>query len=169
MKLIWCLDDMLDLQLFEGDGAGAAASGAGAAAGGETGVNDQAAAEPEPRHPRRVDRNPLAGVKYGRQPEAAPAAQPAEPEQAPADDWNDIRNNRYKEQFDKDVQEIVKKRLGSAKDAEAKLNSMMPMMDALIKKHGLQAGDYEQLSKVVLDDDSLYEEEAMNAGYPLIP
>ena len=158
--------DLLDLQLFEGDGGAAGAAGDGAAAGGETGVTDQAAAEPEPKHPRRVNRNPLANVQYGKQEAQATeaAAAPAANEADPAAEWADLRNGKYKQQFDADVQAIVKKRLGTAKDSEAKLQSIMPMLDALVQKNGLEAGDYDGLSKLVLNDDSLYEQEALERG-----
>jgi hypothetical protein len=47
---------------------------------------------------------------------------------------------------------------------EEKLNSMNPLLEALGKMHNVDPTDIQQLTNVVLDNDSLYEEEAMQRG-----
>ena len=168
------------MQLFMspdgGGSAGGGDGGAGAAAGAEAaGVNNQADAAPVIRAKKTGPKNPLADVQYGRQAEAGPAqeaAAPAEgtPEEteAPAADpqaeWQEIRNGRYKAQFDADVQAIVKDRLKNSKQAEARLQSLEPLLGALAQKYGLENGDLDGLTERLRDDDSLYEDEAMRRG-----
>jgi len=163
----------LDLQMFAGEGAG----GAGAAAGGEgaaPGVGQEAAA-PDYHEYKRAKRPQGYNVRYGKQPEAPQKAQQQEPqaqEQAaaaqepadPAQEWNDIRNNRYKAQFDADVQQIVQARLKNSKDAEATLGKLAPIIEGLAAKYGKEAGDIDALVAAYNDDDSLYEKEAMERG-----
>lgn len=156
------------LPFLNGDGGGGdgGGTGAGAAPAGDAGVT-QAAAAPD----RRSKRNPLANVAYGRQPDAAGSQQRnAQQDDAaqgadPAQEWADIRNNRYKAQFDADVQQIVQQRLKNSKDAEAQLGKLAPILEGLGKKYGLKdASDIDGLIAAYNDDDSLYEEEAAEKG-----
>ena len=163
----------LDLQMFAGEGAG----GAGAAAGGEgaaPGVGQEAAA-PDYHEYKRAKRPQGSNVRYGKQPEAPQQAQ-QQPQKAqeqaaaaqepadPAQEWSDIRNNRYKAQFDADVQQIVQARLKNSKDAEATLGKLAPIIEGLAAKYGKEAGDIDALVAAYNDDDSLYEKEAMERG-----
>lgn len=164
----------LDLRMFDG---GAGGAGAGAGAGGEgaaTGVGQEAAAPDYHEYKRAQRRGETA--KFRGQPEApkeqpkpqaqekAAASQQDEQKTDPAQEWNDIRNNRYKAQFDADVQSIVQNRLGKSKDAEAKLSKLAPILDGLAAKYGKQAGDIDALVAAYTDDDSLYEDEAAEKG-----
>lgn len=165
----------LDLRMFDGEGAG---GGAGAGAGGEgaaaSGVGQEAAA-PDYHEYKRAKRPQEATVKYGKQPEAPQAQQEAlqktqeqaaaaQEEVDPAQEWNDIRNNRFKKQFDADVQAIVQGRLKNSKDAEARLSQLQPVLDSLAQKYGKDAGDIAGLVAAFTDDDSVYEQEAMEKG-----
>lgn len=165
----------LDLRMFDGEGAG---GGAGAGAGGEgaaaSGVGQEAAA-PDYHEYKRAKRPQEAAVRYGKQPEApqpkqeAPQetqeqAAAAQEEADPAQEWADIRNNRYKAQFDADVQQIVQNRLKNSKDAEARLSQLQPVLDSLAQKYGKDAGDIAGLVAAFTDDDSVYEQEAMEKG-----
>lgn len=165
----------LDLQLFDGEGGGSGAA-AGAADGGAGGqsVTEQEVAQPV--NPRRKQRNPLAHVQYGKQPEAVPAQtaqqtapQESAPAQAPDPDseWKEIRNGRYKAQFDADVQSIVRDRLKGRQDAEKQMATLAPALEALAKKHGKDPGDLAGIVAAITDDNSLYEEEAMATGLPV--
>ena len=80
------------------------------------------------------------------------------------EEWNELKKGKYAELFGRDVQAAVQDRFKNQSDANAQLNSLKPMLDALVKKNGLKDGDYEGLSKHVLNDDSLYEEDAEKMG-----
>ena len=153
----------LNLRLFEGDGAAAGAA-AGDGAGEGTVVN--APDDGVPDNPKRLKRNPLADVKYGIQPDSQgdTSAQKAAKEMTPDEEWKSLRDGKYKEQYGRDVQDAIQKRFKNAKANDDLLNTVRPALDALIKQRGLQEGDYAALSKAIMDDDSLYEEEALERG-----
>jgi hypothetical protein len=164
----------LNLCLFDGAAGGAGA--AGAAPGGEgagAGENGQEAAAPV--NPR-AKRNPLANVKYGIQPEAAPQAAAATEETAPVQEqrktFQELVDGEYKQDADKYVQSILKKRLGESKAAEAKLGELAPVFELLGQKYGIDTTDMAKLDVKALaqklsEDDSLYEAESEKRGLPL--
>lgn len=162
----------LDLQLFDGDGGGSGA-GAGAADGAGMGQSVTEQEPALPASPRRKTRNQFAGAKFGRQPDAMPTQphqQSALQETAPADpdaEWQDIRNNRYKAQFDADVQSIIRDRLKNRQDAEQQMATLAPALEALAKKHGKDVTDLSGIVAAITDDDSLYEDEAIERGLPV--
>lgn len=150
---------------YEGDGGAGGGMGAGAAATGDAGVT-QAAAVPENK---RSKRNPLASVAYGKQPDAAGMQQgDAQQDDAavadPAQEWQNIRNNTHKAQFDADVQQIVQQRLKNSKEAEEKLGKLAPILESVAKKYGKDPADIDGLLAAYNDDNSLYEEEAERRG-----
>ena len=164
----------LDLRMFDGAG-GAGGAGAGAGDGGAGAGVGQEAAAPDYHEYRALRRKGQTPVQYGKQPEAARTQEQA-PQQAqeqaaaaqtetdPAQEWNEIRNSRFKQQFDADVQSIVQQRLKNSKDAEAKLGKLAPVLEAMAAKYGKDAGDIDALVAAYTDDDSLYEQEAMERG-----
>lgn len=166
--------ERLNLCLFDGAAGGAGA--AGAAPGGEgagAGENGQEAAAPV--NPR-AKRNPLANVKYGIQPEAAPQAAAATEETAPVQEqrktFQELVDGEYKQDADKYVQSILKKRLGESKAAEAKLGELAPVFELLGQKYGIDTTDMAKLDVKALaqklsEDDSLYEAESEKRGLPL--
>lgn len=164
----------LDLQLFEGDGAGSGA-GAAAAGGADAGQGSNGQAFTPPESPRRKQRNPLASVQYGRQPEAAPVQttqRSAQQESAPAEvdldaEWEELRNGRHKERVDAAIQKAVKDRFKNRQDAEQQMATLAPAIQALAKKHGKDASDLAGIVAAITDDDSLYEEEAVARGLPV--
>lgn len=122
---------------------------------------------------RQLKRHPEMRERYfGQvQPAQAQPAQPAEVPQAEAepaaeetaeDRWNALKKGEYRDQYGRDVQNAIRERFKNQEDATEKLNAMQPMLDALMKKAGVKS--VEELQKSVLDDDSLYEEEAEEAG-----
>lgn len=162
----------LDLQLFDGAGGGSGAA-AGAAGGGDAGQGSSGQEVAPPVSPRR-NRNPLAHVKYGKQPDAMPAAQPqqnAKQESAPAEadldaEWEELRNGRHKERVDAAIQRAVMDRFKGRQDAEQQMATLAPAIEALAKKHGKDATDLAGIVAAITDDDSLYEEEAIARGLP---
>ena len=118
---------------------------------------------------RQMKRHPELRKVYGQRQNARPAQQPAGgPEQTPngeptlQDRWNELRKGEFKDLYAQDVQAAIKDRFKNQEDATGKLNAMQPMLDALMKKVGVD--NVEELQNIILDDDSLYEEEAEAAG-----
>lgn len=149
---------MLSLQIFAEGGAGTAGgAGDGGTATGQ-GVT-AAAALPQ----KGV--NPLANVKYGIQPEEAPAAEvQTEPTEAPPDlnaEFEKLIKGQYKEQYNARVQDTIQKRLKGTNETVEKYNALAPIMEILGKKHGVDPTDVEALAKAISEDDTYFEKEAM--------
>ena len=146
---------MLSLQLFAegGAGDGGTAEGLGVTA---------AAALPQTKGEKA---NPLANVKYGiQEEEAAPAA---EVQQTAAPDRNaefEKLKGEYKDLFDAWAQDTIQKRLKSSKETVDKYNALQPVLEILGKKHGVDATDIAALTKAIEEDDSYFEEEALQKG-----
>lgn len=144
---------MLSLQLFgEGAGDGGAAEGQG--------VTAEAASQQT-----KGAKNPLADVKYGIQAEEAPAAEvqkvaPPDPEA----EFEAMIKGKYKAQYDARMQDTIKKRLKGTQDTVDKYNAIQPILDILGKKHGVDASDIQALTKAIEQDDSYFEQEAMERG-----
>jgi uncharacterized protein YajQ (UPF0234 family) len=164
---------LLNLQLFaEGAGGASGASGGdgGTGAEGAPGVTATAAVSQTSR--KGVKANPLADVKYGIQPtteavaeETTPAAEVTE---TTAEDrkakFEALIKGEYKDLYDERMQETVQKRLKGSKENEAKLNALTPVLEILAKKYGVDATNIEALNKAIEDDDSYFEEEALEKG-----
>lgn len=161
----------LDLQLFADGGVGAAGGDGGAAAGAEgaTGVTAPDAGE---RRQKRV--NPLANVKYGVQPQQEEAqgevaattddaANTANQDEGKKS-FKDLIKGEYKADADAWAQELIRNRFKQNGELEEKLNSMNPLLEALGKMYNVDPTDIQQLTNIILDNDSLYEEEAMQRG-----
>ena len=150
---------MLSLQVFA-EGAGA---GDGGTAQGQ-GVTE-AAAMPQTKG---VKGNPLADVKYGIQEEAAPVTEvQTKTTEAQTDlnaEFEKLIKGQYKEQYDARAQDTIQKRLKSTKETVDKYNALTPTLELLGKKYGVDATDIEALTKAIQDDDSYYEEEALERG-----
>lgn len=99
--------------------------------------------------------------------EQIPTAEPTE-EELKADaptrmSWDDIMKDP---EYNKQMQAVVQSRLRSAKGAEESLQKMAPAIEVLARKYGLDPAnpDYEALSKKINDDESNYEDMAMEMG-----
>lgn len=156
----------LDLKLFDEGGAAAGAAGASDtgvnpqdAAAGNTGVNQMDAASG-----RSGGHEDLSTVQYGTQQRSQRTQQPQQPQkQDDAAQWQEAKT-RYKAQYDADVQQIVRSRLRDADTTSQALQTLQPMLDAMAKRFGTKAGDYQALADHYLDDDTLYEDEAIETG-----
>ena len=144
---------MLSLQIFaEGAGDGGTAEGQGATAG----VASQ----------QKAVSNPLADVKYGIQEEAAPVAE-VQNNTAVLDrkaEFEKLIKGEYKDLYDERMQDTIQKRLKGSKETVDKYNALTPTLEMLAKKYGVDAGDIESLNKAIQEDDSYYEEEALEKG-----
>ena len=146
---------MLSLQVFA-EGAGAGDGGTAEGQGAMAGVASQQKAV-----------NPLADVKYGIQEEAAPVAEVQEEPTAVLDrsaEFEKLIKGEWKDEYDARVQDTIQKRLKSSKETVDKYNALTPTLEMLAKKYGVDAGDIESLNKAIQEDDSYYEEEALEKG-----
>ena len=146
---------MLSLQIFaEGAGDGGTAEGQGVTAGAAS-------------QQKKGESNPLADVKYGIQEEAAPAAEVQTDTTAVVDrnaEFERLIKGEYKDLYDAKMQDTIQKRLKGSKEAVDKYNALAPTLEMLTKKYGVNAGDIAALNKAIQEDDSYYEEEAMERG-----
>jgi hypothetical protein len=153
---------ILNLQLFADGGAG---GDGGTGAEGATGVSATAAVS----QTKGVKSNPLADVKYGTQvEETAPAAEvettaPVEVEDRNAK-FEALIKGEYKDLYDARVTDTVQKRLKGSKETVEKYEALAPTLEMLAKKYGVDATDIKALNKAIEEDDSYYEEEALEKG-----
>ena len=69
-------------------------------------------------------------------------------------------------EYNKQMQAVVQSRLRSAKGAEETLGKMAPALELLARKHGQDPAkiDYDALAKAISDDESYYEDKALEMG-----
>ena len=148
----------LNLQLFA-EGAGGGDGGTGAE--GATGATVTAAVSQN-----KGAKNPLAGVKYGIQ--AEEASHSPDVSLPTTEDRNakfeELIKGEFKDLYDARVQDTIQKRLKSSKETVDKYNSLAPTLEMLAKKYGVESSDIEALNKAIEEDDSYYEEEALERG-----
>ena len=153
----------LNLQLFA-DGAGGGEGGTVAV--GATGETATAAVSQR----TGAKNNPLANVVYGKQ--ATPAAEettPAAEVQTPTTEdrtakFEELIKGEFKDLYDARVQDTIQKRLKASKDTVEKYESLAPTLEILAKKYGVDASDVKALNKAIEEDDSYFEEEALEKG-----
>jgi len=77
--------------------------------------------------------------------------------------WDEIMADP---EYNKQMQAVVQSRLKSAKGAEEALAKLTPALELLARKHKLDPSnmDYEALTKAISDDDSYYEDKALQMG-----
>ena len=152
--------ERINLQLFADGGDGGSGTGADGANGVTAGV---------PSLQTKGAKNPLANVKYGIQEEVQTANAPQ------TDDGNVATEDRnakfealikgeFKDLYDAKMQDTIQKRLKGSKETVDKYNELAPTLEMLAKKYGVDASDIKALNKAIEEDDSYYEEEAMEKG-----
>lgn len=149
----------LNLQLFaEGGGDG------GTGAGGATGEGVTAAGS----QTKGAKSNPLANVVYGIQPTTASESESSAAKVTETEDRNakfeELIKGEYKDLYDQRMQETIQKRLKGTKETVDKYNELTPTIEMLAKKYGVDASDIKALTKAIEDDDSYYEQEALEKG-----
>ena len=162
----------LNLQLFagEGDGGGeGAATVENSADDGRQRLLELGVPADKIRNNRAYKLNtpPARQQEPEKQPEQAAAAEnPTEEKQTgtPARmSWDEIMADP---EYNKQMQATVQSRLRSAKGAEDALGKLTPALELLARKHGLDpaAMDYDALAKAISDDESYYEDKALEMG-----
>lgn len=157
------LSSVFDIQLF-GEGAGGGDGGTGGGAQGAGAPAGQAAAAVvQPQTGRKS--NPLANVQYGVQENTVPAAGE---QSTAADDRNAqfeaLIKGEYKDLYDARVQDTIQKRLKSTNETVSKFNALAPTLELLAGKYGVDKGDIEALTKAIEEDETFYEDEALERG-----
>ena len=148
---IYSFIPMLSLQLFaEGAGDGGTAQGQGVTAG--------AASQ------QKGVSNSLADVKYGIQEEAPAAEVQSVAQTDPEAEFEKLIKGQYKAQYDARMQDTIQKRLKGQKETVDKFNALTPTLELLGKKYGVDATDIEALNKAIEEDDSYFEDEALEKG-----
>ena len=154
---------LFDIQHF-GEGAGGAGGGTGA--GGDAGAGAPAAGQnaAAPAQPQQgVKGNPLANVQYGKQ-DSAPAAGEQINTEARTAKFEELIKGEYKDLYDARVQDTIRQRLKGSEATVQKYNALAPVLDLLATKYGVKADDIEALSKAIEDDETFYEDEALEKG-----
>ena len=111
-------------------------------------------------------KNPLADVKYGIQAEeTSPVPEVSIPTTEDRNaKFEELIKGEYKDLYDARVQDTVQKRLKSTKETVDKYTALTPTIEMLAKKYGVDASDINALNKAIEEDDSYYEEEALEKG-----
>ena len=78
-----------------------------------------------------------------------------------AEEWAETKK-RFAKFYGEDVGAAVKDRFKNQADLQAQLDAWKPAQEALMKKTG--AASLDELQKLIVDDDSLYEDEAEAMG-----
>ena len=182
------------LQLFGGEGGGAAggtgaSAGEGGGDGAVSGVNDGVAAEhqrllelgvPEEKLRKRAKRAnaklPEGAVRTAPKQvqEQKPQEQVATAEENPTEEKTETQTPARMSwdeimadpEYNKQMQAVVRARLKTAGAAEEAFAKMAPALEVLARKHGQDPAnpDYEALAKAINDDDAYYEDKALELG-----
>ena len=140
------------LQLFAG-GEG----GTGAGTPGQT-----AAAPVQPQSTGA--KNPLANVQYGTSEESAAAGQ----DNITADDreahFESLIKGEYKDLYESRLKDTISRRLKGTEETVRRYDALSPVLGLLAQKYGVDANDAEALSKAIEDDETFYEDEALEKG-----
>jgi len=130
----------LNLQLFAEGGGG----DGGTAVGGEMGVTDGAANH---QQVQVTDADGVTARNIDREAE-----------------FNKLIKGEYKDLYDARVQNTVQKRLKGTKETVEKYEALSPMLELLGKKYGVDPADAAALSAAIEEDDTYWEDEALEKG-----
>ena len=170
----------LNLQLFAGEGAGD-----GGGEGAATGENNADAGHQRLRElgvpadkirknrayklsapaPKAADGGQAKGQEP-KQEQAAAAGNPTEEpktESNPRMSWKEIMADP---EYNREMQAVVQSRVRNAKGAEEAMGKLTPALELLARKHNLDPAniDYDALAKAISNDESFYEDKALEMG-----
>lgn len=168
-----CLIDF-DLQLFAEGAEGASGEGTANAA-------SPVAAAITAQAEKQAKKNPLAGVKYGKQEDAADAQgeaipdagneakdETAETPEAKAARFEELISGDFRELYEAKVSEkvssAVKNRLKGVSAKAEQFDQLKGALDLLGAKYNVDPGDVKALARAISGDDELYEKEALEQG-----
>ena len=156
----------LNLHLFEGEGAAAAA--------GEAGAQGEAAQAKAPGSTRRGKSGALSNVLYGSQADAieeAPAAG-EQPEvkvtsntlEEKRNAFREMINGEYKDLYTEEFQNAFNRRFPDYKNLQKQVEDAKPILDKLAARYNVLDGDMSKLAKALDDDHSYWSAAAEDAG-----
>ena len=171
----------LNLQLFAGEGTGGEGGGEGANTGdnanADAGQRLRELGVPEDKIRRRARYAAKAPETTAKTEETEPKAAENTEQAAAADNnpteektekparmsWDEIMADP---EYNRQMQAVVQSRLKSSKGAEEALAKLTPALELLARKHKLDPSnmDYDALTKAISDDDSYYEDKALQMG-----
>ena len=99
----------------------------------------------------------------GQQAETSAGAE-GEVTRTPDEEFADLINGQYKEQFHNHTQKIINQRFKETKNLEAQIERNRQINEAVALKYGLDPNDTEAILKSVSEDDSLYADAAYEEG-----
>lgn len=147
----------LNLQLFGeggGDGAGAASSGTGS----DTGVAvENGRGQSDDMQASNSSAKTQDGLTAGR------SDGDTEPKTR-SQSFDELIKGEFKDEFNKKTQDIINRRFKETKGLEERLRTHDTIMNMLASKYNVDASDIQSLQKALEDDESFYEEEAMEKG-----
>lgn len=149
----------VDLQLFGEGGDGGATGSAGADGAGDAAQNTPV--KREGQNGRNL--NPLANTKYGIQPDEGKRDDTSDGEPT-REEWESLKKGRFASYYGEDVSNTIRDRLKNSKTDNETLGKLKPVLESLSQKYGVDASDIDGLMAAYTDDDSLYEEEALEKG-----
>ena len=166
----------LDLQLFadggDGGGDGAATGETNAADAGQSRLLELGVPADKIRKSRASKAAPtLPEGAVRKAPQQVAAATPSTEETKPEEEetkparmtWDEIKADP---EYNAEMQKMMQERVRKSKEAETNLAKLTPMLEVLARKHNLDMEklDYDALAKAVSDEDSYYEEKALEMG-----
>lgn len=109
---------------------------------------------------------PIAQRLASAQEKAEPQPE-VKPERDKAKEFEDLIKGDYKDEYSKRTSATIQERVKNIKASEETLNKLTPALEALYQQKNIAPGDIDALVKAITDDDSLYEDEALQRGIPV--
>lgn len=96
-------------------------------------------------------------------------AQAAPAEEQGEESFDDLIKGKFKTEYSRHVQEAINKRFKNQRDNQEFLDRMNPALSLMAERYGIQPDkdgnlDYDALYNKLVDDNSMYEEEAFRRG-----
>jgi len=141
----------MNLQLFAEGGDGAAAGTSAGATGeatvdaaqtGRTDTQDDAAAQEDGQTDNQSGQSEEVGKKS----------------------FDELIKGEYKKDFESKLHRIIGQKSANIKSLQEQMNQINPILDIMSRKYGVDAKDLAALTKAIEDDNSYYEQEAMENG-----
>jgi len=155
----------LNLHLFEGEGAAAAA--------GEAGAQGEAPQANVPGPTRRGKSGALSNVLYGSEADRiAPAAEEQKPEVKTTSNtleekrktFREMITGEYKDLYTEEFQNAFNRRFPDYKNLQQQVEGAKPILDKLAARYNVLDGDLSKLEKAIDEDRSYWSAAAEDAG-----
>lgn len=156
---------VLNLHLFEGEGAAAAA--------GEAGAQGEATQANLPGTTRRGKSGALSNVLYGSEADqAAPAAEEQKPEVKTTSNtleekrkaFREMITGEYKDLYTEEFQNAFNRRFPDYKELQKAKEDSKPILDKLAARYNIMDGDLSKLEKAIDNDNTYWAAAAEEAG-----